>query len=68
MTRYVVEVQGSYVHDVHLRGATISGRYRAEFTPKSEKLDFRNVWITNDFKKAMGVAYLVDGVVQKFKE
>ncbi|MCJ1765852.1 hypothetical protein N7L96_01860 [Mammaliicoccus sciuri] len=68
MKRYVVEVQGSYVHDVHLRGATISGRYRAEFTPKSEKLDFRNVWITKDFKKAMGVAYLVDGVVHEFKE
>ncbi|RIN99044.1 hypothetical protein [Mammaliicoccus sciuri] len=67
MTRYIVEVQGSYVHDVHLRGATISGRYRAEFTPKSEKLDFRNVWITEDYRKALGIAYLVNGEVRKFK-
>ena len=68
MTRYIVEVQGSYVHDVHLRGTTNNDPYRAEFTPKSEKIDFRNVWVTYDYQKAMGVAYLVDGVVRLFRK
>lgn len=67
-TRYVVEVQGSYVNDIHLRGSTKMGGYWGSYTPDNEKLDIRNVWITDDYRKALGIAYLVNGEVQKFKE
>lgn len=67
-TQYIVEVQGSYVDDIHLRGATKNGSYWAGYTPDNEKLDGRNVWITDDYRKALGVAYLVDGEVRRFKE
>ncbi|MEB6226373.1 hypothetical protein MXM59_03995 [Mammaliicoccus sciuri] len=67
-TKYVVEVQGSYVNDIHLRGSTKMGGYWGSYTPDNEKLDIRNVWITDDYRKALGIAYLVNGEVQKFKE
>lgn len=67
-TQYVVEVQGSYVNDIHLRGSTKMGGYWGSYTPDNEKLDIRNVWITDDYRKALGIAYLVNGEVQKFKE
>ncbi len=68
LTKYVVEVQGSYVNDIHLRGSTKMGGYWGSYTPDNEKLDIRNVWITDDYRKALGIAYLVNGEVQKFKE
>ncbi|MEB6292231.1 hypothetical protein [Mammaliicoccus sciuri] len=66
-TKYVVEVQGSYVNDIHLRGSTKMGGYWGSYTPDNEKLDIRNVWITDDYRKALGIAYLVNGEVRKFK-
>ncbi len=66
-TQYVVEVQGSYVNDIHLRGSTKMGGYWGSYTPDNEKLDIRNVWITDDYRKALGIAYLVNGEVRKFK-
>lgn len=66
-TQYVVEVQGSYVNDIHLRGSTKIGGYWGSYTPDNEKLDIRNVWITDDYRKALGIAYLVNGEVRKFK-
>lgn len=66
-TQYVVEVEGSYVNDIHLRGSTKMGGYWGSYTPDNEKLDIRNVWITDDYRKALGIAYLVNGEVRKFK-
>lgn len=66
-TKYVVEVQGFYVNDIHLRGSTKMGGYWGSYTPDNEKLDIRNVWITDDYRKALGIAYLVNGEVRKFK-
>ena len=66
--KYAIYIKGSFVNDIHLRGGTKNGTYWASYTPENEKLNSQNMWITNDFQMASGVAMLVGGKVVPLEE